>query len=149
MLNIHRSGKQHLCFYKKLKRKILHYTRNRVLNYIWPWRTVLSSIEILLRVCRKLVLLCCATYRLKEISMVDYFCHGQKVSRQWRLFFFSLQLIYSVLSIYTVQQSDPVIHIYILFLTLSSSCSITGDQMQFPVLDSKISLLMHSKCNSL
>ena len=39
------------------------------------------------------------------------------------------------------------IHIYIFFLTLS--CSIISDQTQFPVIHSRISLLIHSKGNSL
>ena len=37
-------------------------------------------------------------------------------------------------------------HLYILFLTLS--CSTTSDQIQFPLLYNRISLLIHSKCNS-
>ena len=63
---------------------------------------------------------------------------------------FLLQLIYNVLSNSAVQQSDSVIHIY----TFSSShyppsSSITSDQIWFPVLYTRISLHIHSKCNSL
>ena len=45
------------------------------------------------------------------------------------------------------QQSDPVTHTYtrILFSHYPASCSITSDQIQFPVLHSRTSLLTHSK----
>ena len=47
-------------------------------------------------------------------------------------------------------QSDPVIHIYTFFFShYPPSCSITSDQISFPVLYCRISLLIPSKCNSL
>ena len=74
--------------------------------------------------------------------------------------FFLLQLIYNVLPISAIQQSGPVIPTYIHThthtYTHTSSfshylplCSITNDQVEFPVLQSRISLLINSKCNSL
>ena len=71
-----------------------------------------------------------------------------------KIFIFSI--IYSVISISAVQQSDPVIHIYIyihththtLFLTLSS-IMLHHKWLDIPVLQSRISLLIHSKCNSM
>ena len=46
----------------------------------------------------------------------------------------------------TVQQSDLITHIYTFFFShYPPSCSILSDQIQFPVLDSRISLLIHSK----
>ena len=67
---------------------------------------------------------------------------------------FLLQLIYNILSISAVQQSDPVslshTHTHILFFShYPPSCSILSEQIQFPLLCSRISLLKHSKCNSL
>ena len=62
---------------------------------------------------------------------------------------FKLQFIYNILSISTVQQSDPVIHVHtFFFLILSSSYSITSNQIEFSVLNSRISLLIHSKFNN-
>ena len=58
-------------------------------------------------------------------------------------------LIYNVLSISAVQQSDPVIHIYILFLILSS---ITFYHKRLDIVPCAIqqdSSHIHSKCNSL
>ena len=75
---------------------------------------------------------------------------------------FPLQLNYSVLSISTLQQSDPVIlmrarahthththtHIYTFsFSHYSPSCSITSDQIQSPMLYSRISLLLATHSN--
>ena len=49
----------------------------------------------------------------------------------------------------TVHQGDPITHIYACFFShYLPSCSITCDQIQFPVLYSRISLLIHSKSNS-
>ena len=65
---------------------------------------------------------------------------------------FLLQLIYNVLSISAVQQSDPVLythtHTHILFLTLSIMFH-HNYWTQFPVLQHRISLVIHSKWNSL
>ena len=59
-------------------------------------------------------------------------------------------MIYNVLSISAVQQSDPVIHIHtFFFLHYPPSCPSTTDQTCFLGLHSRISLLIHSKCNSL
>ena len=64
--------------------------------------------------------------------------------------FIKVQLIYSVESISAIQQSDPLIHIYTLFFVCYlPSCSIPRDWLQFPVLYSRTSLLIHSKSNSL
>ena len=49
-----------------------------------------------------------------------------------------------------VQQSDSVIHKHTFFFShYPPQLSITSDWVQFPVLYSRISLLIHSKCNSL
>ena len=65
-------------------------------------------------------------------------------------FFIRVQLIYSVVPISAVQHSDPVIYIYTFFSSYYlPSCSIPRDYILFPVLYSKISLLIHFKCNSL
>ena len=49
-----------------------------------------------------------------------------------------------------VQQSDPFIYIYIFFFSYHfPSCSIPRDWIEFPVLYSRISLLIHSTWNSL
>ena len=67
-----------------------------------------------------------------------------------KLFFIKVQLIYNVLSISAVQQSDPVIHIYTFFFSYYLlSYSITSDWIQFSVLYSRTSLLIHFKCNNL
>ena len=50
----------------------------------------------------------------------------------------------------TVQQSDLITHVYTFcFSHYPPLCSIISDQIQFPVLYSRISLLIYSKCNSL
>ena len=57
-------------------------------------------------------------------------------------------MIYNVLSISAVQQSDPVIHVYTFFFSYYlPSCSITSDWIESPVLYSRTSFLIHSKCN--
>ena len=49
-----------------------------------------------------------------------------------------------------MQQSDPVIHTDTFFFShYPPPCSIPSDQIQFLGLYSRISLLIHSKCNSL
>ena len=59
-------------------------------------------------------------------------------------------MIYDVLSISAVQQSDPVISIYTFFFSYYHlSCSITSDWIEFPVLFSRTLLLIHSTCNCL
>ena len=56
-------------------------------------------------------------------------------------------MIYNILSISTVHQNDPVIHIYTFFYSYYlPSCSITSDWIYFPMLYNRISLLIHSKC---
>ena len=66
------------------------------------------------------------------------------------IYFFKLQLIYNVVLISAIHQSDSVINIYTFFyLYQLPLCSITSDWIQFPVLYSRTSLLIHSKCNSL
>ena len=63
---------------------------------------------------------------------------------------FLLELIYNVVPISAVQQSDPVRNIYtFLFSYFLPSCSIPRDWIEFPVLYSRTSLLIHSKSNSL
>ena len=58
--------------------------------------------------------------------------------------------IYNVLSISAAQRSDPVIHIHTFFFSYYlPSCSSTTDWIEFPVLHSRTSLLIHSKWNSL
>ena len=71
-------------------------------------------------------------------------------------YYFLLQLIYNDLSIFAVYPSDPVIYTYIYTPSLTfffshypPSCSFTSDQVSFPVLHSRISLPIHSKCSSL
>ena len=65
-------------------------------------------------------------------------------------FFKLLELIYNVLSIPVVQKNDPVTHTHTFFFShYPPSCSIASDQTYFPVLYSRTSLLIHSKCNSL
>ena len=68
-----------------------------------------------------------------------------------RLYFFiKIYLIYSVVSISAVQHSDPVLQINTFFFSCYPlSCSIPRDWIQFPVLYSRTSLLIHSKTNSL
>ena len=41
------------------------------------------------------------------------------------------------------------IHVYILFVQYPPLCSITSDKIQFPVQYSRISLIIHPKCNNL
>ena len=54
-------------------------------------------------------------------------------------------MIYNVLSISASQQSDPAIYPYAFFFShYPSSCSITRDQIPFPGLHSRISLLTFS-----
>ena len=66
------------------------------------------------------------------------------------LFKIKVFLIYNVVPISAVQQSDHVIHLYIFsFLYYFPSWSIPGDWIYFLVLYSKTSLLIHSKYNSL
>ena len=49
-----------------------------------------------------------------------------------------------------VQQSDSVIHVYTFpFLYHPPSWSVPRDQIEFHVLYSRTSLLIHSKCNGL
>ena len=54
------------------------------------------------------------------------------------------------MSISAAQHSDPVIHIHtFFFLYYLPSCSSTTDWIEFPVLHSRTSLLIHSKWNCL
>ena len=65
------------------------------------------------------------------------------------IFIFSIIAVYSVLSILYCTVRWPS-HIYMYtFFFLTLSCSITSHQTSFPVLYSKIPLLIHSKGNSL
>ena len=65
-------------------------------------------------------------------------------------FFIRLYLIYNVVPISAVQQRYPVMHAYTFpFLYYLLSQSIVRDWILFSVLYSRISLLIHSKCNSL
>ena len=52
------------------------------------------------------------------------------------IFIFSIMLIYRVLSISTVQQSDPILHTFF-FSHSPPSCSLASDWIQFPVLRSR------------
>ena len=76
---------------------------------------------------------------------------------------FLLWLIYNVLAISAVMQSDPVICIHVcicmciyshththtfFFSDYLPSCSITSDWVQFPVLYSRIPFPIHPKCNT-
>ena len=68
------------------------------------------------------------------------------------VFLIKVQLSYSVVSISDVQHSD--IHIYththtLFFSSYLPSCSIPKDWIQFPVLFSRTSSLILSKCNIL
>ena len=59
---------------------------------------------------------------------------------------FLLYLAYSVLSIYALQQSDPVLHRYMcLFSYDLPSLSVPGDWIEFPGLDSRTSLLIQPR----
>ena len=50
------------------------------------------------------------------------------------ILFFKVQLIYSIVTISAVQQSDPVIHIYTFFFSYHPpSCSIPRDQCWFQI----------------
>ena len=89
-----------------------------------------------------------------EEHFSSFLSTAPSLSRSWFFYFILLQSTYSVLSISAIQQSDPVIHIYIYMYTFFFShypplCPIKSDWIQFPVLCSRISLLIHSKCNSL
>ena len=66
-------------------------------------------------------------------------------------YYFPSQLVYSVLSIvYCTAKWPSHAYIYTFFFShYPPSCSIISDEIQFPVLHSRISLLIHSKCNSL
>ena len=57
-------------------------------------------------------------------------------------------MIYNVVPLYAVHQSDLVIHIYIPFLILSSIMVYPQRLYTVPVLYSRTSLLIHCKCNS-
>ena len=102
-----------------------------------------------------------------DIGTLSAFCHNYHVYSLEEgvifltlpLFFFLsylsflfknlLQLIYNVLSILLYSK---VTHLYIFIHSFSSyyppSCSITSCWIQFPVLYTRISLLVHSKCNN-
>ena len=59
---------------------------------------------------------------------------------------FLLYLAYSVVSIYALQQSDPVLHRYMcLFSYDLPSLSVPGDWIEFPGLDSRTSLLIQPR----
>ena len=64
-------------------------------------------------------------------------------------YFFLLQLVYTVLSIFYCTAWLPSYTNMYTFVFLTLSCSTITDQTQFPVLHSRISLLIHSKGNSL
>ena len=64
--------------------------------------------------------------------------------------FIKVQLIYNVVLISAVQQSDLAIHIYTFFSPYYlSSCFMQSDWIQFPVLYSRTSFLIYSKYNRL
>ena len=66
------------------------------------------------------------------------------------IFFIKVQMIYNIPSISAVQKSDPIIHnIHSFFSCYLLLYSNPRDWMQFPVLYSRIPLLIHSKCNGL
>ena len=74
----------------------------------------------------------------------------QNINIIFSFIFIKIQLVYSVVSISAVQYRDPVIQIYTFFFSCYlPSWSITSDWIQFPVLFHRISLFIHSKCNSL
>ena len=61
-----------------------------------------------------------------------------------------VELMYNVVPISAVQQHDPVLHRYTFsFLYYLPSWSIPRDWLWFPMLYSRITLLIHSKWNSL
>ena len=109
----------------------------------------------------------CSKYGFRSIYFIvvfeDYTIYMKKylflTQRKCSINFdFLLQLIYNVLSISTIHQGETVTHthiyiyinIYIFFFSrYLPSCSNTSDQTQFPVLYSRISLLIHSKFSSL
>ena len=60
-----------------------------------------------------------------------------------------VQLIYNFVPISAVQKNDPITHICTLFFSYYvPSYSIPRDQIWSPVLNSRISLFIHSKCNN-
>lgn len=63
--------------------------------------------------------------------------------------FFSItvELIYSAVPVSAVQHSDPVIHVYILFLTSSISTVCPQRLNTLPWAPGRTSSLTHSKCN--
>ena len=95
--------------------------------------------------CRCVFLMC-----LRERASCVLFCQLASFYFFFKILIFSIIVDLQFLSISTVQQSDPVIHIhiYIIFSRYPPSCSITSDWIQFSVLQSRISLLTYSRCNS-
>ena len=73
---------------------------------------------------------------------------GQRIKLEACMSFFKkllLSLIYNVLSISAVQQSDPDIHLYTAFFShYPPSCSITRYQTQFPLLYVQQDLIAYS-----
>ena len=72
------------------------------------------------------------------------------------IFCIKVQLTYNVVPISALQHSDPDTHTHthththiFIFTNCFPSCSIPRDWKQFPVLYSRTSLLIHSRCNSL
>lgn len=58
-------------------------------------------------------------------------------------------MIYCILLICIVPQSDPDTHTHVSFFTPNPlSCSVSSDSIQFPELNSRIPLLFHSQCRS-
>ena len=73
------------------------------------------------------------------------FCHFFSFN-----FFIKVWWIYNVMPISAIQQRDPVIPIHTFFFSYYlPSQSIPRDWIEFPVLDSRTSLLIRSKWNSL
>ena len=61
------------------------------------------------------------------------------------VYFIKVQLIYSVVPISAVQHSDPAIYTYMFFSSYYlPSCCIPREWIQFPVLYSRTSYLIHS-----
>ena len=104
--------------------------------------TFFSSYYLLLCSITRLDIVPCAAQQ-GLIAYPFFFC----------IFLIKVQLIYNIVPLSAVQQSDPVTHtcmqMYILFLILSSIIFQPKRQISFPVIYSRVSLSIHSKCNSL
>ena len=78
---------------------------------------------------------------MRTLFSSQFFCKPKTIFFNYSLF--------TVLPISAVQHSDTVIHIYAFFFSYYLPLYyILRDWIQFPVLYSRTSLFIHSKCNS-